>query len=412
MDQSEIVQIQTHGGQEKSLFARLAEYSRTDDYPMHMPGHKRRARLGVCASDVYAIDITEIPGFDDLHHPEGIIRESLDMTKAYYGSFESFYSVNGSTACVLAALGAAAGKNGRVLAAQNRHWSVDNAAELFGLDMEWIAPERIEALGMDGGVSPERLERMLAADAESGRTPAAVLVVSPSYEGIVSDVRKIAALCKRYGAVLIVDAAHGAHFHYSSRFPEAAGACGADIVIESVHKTLPSMTQTALLHLMKPDTELRDRIKHYLDIFISSSPSYVLMSSIDSCIRYMNSPQAKARTEAYLDVLQETRQRLAELRCLRLLCAAQQKGTNGVFDVDISRISVACCGYMSGQELAELLRVRYHLVMEKAVDTHIIAISTIFDTKEGLVRLADALTEIDHDLLSHGKISKWEGQHL
>lgn len=418
---------------EQTLLERLTTYSKGNDYPMHMPGHKRQAKLGVSLADVFSIDITEIPDFDDLHHPEGILRASLDMTRAYYKSFESFYSVNGSTACVLSALGAAAGKRGRVICASNRHWSVDNAAELFDLELSFLAPEHIPALGMDGGISPERLEKMLAADKvqcvlEDKEAVKAVLLVSPSYEGVVSDVRALAEVCHRYGAYLIVDAAHGAHFHYSERFPISACELGADIVIESVHKTLPSMTQTALLHLMKADENLRARLKHYLDIFVSSSPSYVMMASIDQCVRYMNSEEAAKRTEQYLQTLVQTRARLKQLRCLKLLDqdllrafdgARHEAGTDdkakardtevddnacgyAVCDVDISRLSIACCGYLSGQALAERLRTDYGIVIEKATDDYIIAISTVFDTEEGLTRFADALMEIDHDLLSHG----------
>lgn len=396
--------------QSKSLIQRLQSYSESKDYPMHMPGHKRRGTLGVSLKDIYTVDITEIPGFDDLHHPEGILRESLDMTRLYYGSYESFYSVNGSTACILAALGAAAGKGGRVIVASNRHWSVDNGAEIFDLDMTLLNPEQLDELGICGGIKAESLEQIFVESSCGDRKEIkAVLVVSPTYEGVVSDIEALAEVSHRYGALLIVDEAHGAHFHYSDAFPVPAGRLGADIVIESVHKTLPSMTQTALLHLMKHDDEIKVRLKHYLDIFISSSPSYVLMASIDQCVRYMNSEQARGHISQYISELKEMRVALKQMKCLRLLDLdfCEHAGISGVHDVDISRISVSCRGYLSGYDLAEQLRETYQIVIEKATEDYVIAISSVFDTREGMERLKRALMEIDHDLLSDGQVCQW-----
>ena len=227
---------------------RLKELAQSHIYPFHMPGHKRAA---LEFSNPYSIDITEIEGFDNLHHPEGIIREAQEKAARLYGARRTYYLVNGSTCGILAAISAAVPRGERILVARNSHKAVYNAVYLRQLAAEYVYPVDTRC-GVQGQITPQQVEQKLAAFSDIK----AVVITSPTYDGIVSDVAGIAEVVHRFGIPLIVDEAHGAHFGFHPAFPENAVKLGADAVIMSVHKTLPAFTQTALLHLCS------DRIDH------------------------------------------------------------------------------------------------------------------------------------------------------
>ena len=222
------------------MYQQLISYGESDVYPFHMPGHKRRA---LPFPNPYTIDITEIDGFDNLHHAEGLIREAEERAAKLYGADRSYYLVNGSTCGLLAAICAAARRGDKVLAARNCHKAVYHAISMQGLAAEFLYPA-ITRGDLQGQITAAQVEEALTKHPDI----AVVILASPTYEGIVSDVAAIAACCHAHGAALIVDEAHGAHFGFGAGFPENAVRLGADAVIMSLHKTLPSFTQTALLH--------------------------------------------------------------------------------------------------------------------------------------------------------------------
>ena len=263
---------------EERLYKKLESYGRSDFYPFHMPGHKRNP-LAVDGDFPVERDITEINGFDNLHHAEDLLKRAQEDVARLYGVPESFYSINGSSGAILAAVSAAVGKGGQILIARNCHKAVYHAIYLRDLGATYIYPHEDPRLGINGGISPSRVEMYLAENPEIE----AVLITSPTYDGIVSDVARIAEVVHNHGIPLIVDEAHGAHFHFSDYFPVSAAELGADVVINSVHKTLPCLTQTGVIHLCS-DRVSREKLIRFLGIYQSSSPSYVLMSSIDACM--------------------------------------------------------------------------------------------------------------------------------
>ena len=255
------------------LLEKLEEYSQSDYYPLHMPGHKRNiSHFG----DPFRLDITEIDGFDNLHHAEGVLLEAQQRAAALYGAEESFYLINGSTCGILAAISACTKRGGRILMGRNCHKAAYHGVFLNGLKAAYLYPETDFVRGINGAVTPETVRKALRE-----QHPEAVFLTSPTYDGVVSDIRSIAEIVHKAGAILIVDEAHGAHFAMSPYFPESALSCGADLVINSLHKTMPSLTQTALLHVQGKRVD-RERLKMYLGIYQSSSPSYVLMAGMDA----------------------------------------------------------------------------------------------------------------------------------
>ena len=261
------------------LYQQLISYGESDVYPFHMPGHKRRA---LPFPNPYTIDITEIDGFDNLHHAEGLIREAEERAAKLYGADRSYYLVNGSTCGLLAAICAAARRGDKVLAARNCHKAVYHAISMQGLAAEFLYPA-ITRGDLQGQITAAQVEEALTKHPDI----AVVILTSPTYEGIVSDVAAIAACCHAHGAALIVDEAHGAHFGFGAGFPENAVRLGADAVIMSLHKTLPSFTQTALLHCNGTRID-PGRVARYLGVYETSSPSEWMHASTCSVSRGQN----------------------------------------------------------------------------------------------------------------------------
>lgn len=362
------------------LFEQLKTYADSDYLPMHMPGHKRR--MGDLGNPFF-IDITEIGGFDNLHHAEGILLDAQRRAADLYHSEETHYLINGSTAGILSAISGCVSFGGKILLARNSHKSAYHAVMLKGLQAEYLYPQSLNEMGINGPISPEDVENILKKDSDIQ----AVMITSPTYDGIVSDVRTIAEIVHGYGLPLIVDEAHGAHFPFSRHFPEDSISCGADVVIHSLHKTLPTLTQTAVLHL-NGSLVNRERIRKYLTIYQSSSPSYVLMASIDQCVEWIAS-HTSAFEQFYKDLIQ-CREKLRELKILKLLEAS---------GMDESKILISVMNaQISGHELDQILREKYHIELEMACSSYVCAITSIGDTKESLNRLTEALQEIDKSL--------------
>lgn len=280
---------------------------------------------------------------------------------------------------------------------RNCHKAAYHGVFLNRLRVEYIYPQIIEEFGIQGGLVPEDVEQVLKTDHDIQ----AVLVVSPTYDGIVSDVEKIVEICHGCGIPLIVDEAHGAHFRYHKGFPVSALDLGADVVIQSLHKTLPAFTQTSILHV-KGNLVDRERLEHYLQIFQSSSPSYLFMAGMERCLKFMEEKTemtgGRSRMDQFYHRLVKLRKELGAMKRLRLL-EEDSKGKNGVYDLDISKVIISARGTgINGEELGEWLRRDYHLEMEMCAAEYVTAITTVMDTEEGLRRLRNALLEIDGKL--------------
>ncbi len=369
------------------LFDKLCEYSSRDYYPFHMPGHKRRP---LTEERTYSLDITEIDGFDDLHHPEGILKEMEDFATELYGTRQTKLLINGSTCGLLTAISALCPYGGKILAARNCHKAVYNAIALKGLTAVYLYPEIEPNYGLNGSIRPESVEAALQSDSEIQ----AVLLTSPTYDGILSDISAISQIVHKYNLPLIVDEAHGAHLPFTrGLFPKSALKCGADLVIQSLHKTLPSLTQTALLHINSERIDLRN-IYRYLAVYQSSSPSYILMAGIGSCLKWLSEQGAEAFLE-FEELLLFWRKKYTEL----LGTAGPIQLVDGghckeIFSQDVSKLIFHTGPGHSGRELSQLFLKDYYLQMELAAPSYILALTSVCDREEGFRRLGEALKEI------------------
>lgn len=371
------------------LYKELEAYGQSDFYPFHMPGHKRNPK-SVDGEFPLERDITEIGGFDNLHHPDGIIKQAQEEAARLYGTRRCLFSVNGSTAALQAAISASVEKGGKILMARNCHKAVYNTLYLREIQPVYIYPHADPKLGINGGISSSRVERYL----EEHQDVEAVLITSPTYDGIVSDVKNIAHAAHKFGIPLIVDEAHGAHFIFSDYFPDSAVELGADIVVQSFHKTLPSMTQTAVLHVCSslPDIE---KLKRFMDIYQSSSPSYILMGSIDACVDKL-SRDGSRMFEEFTKNLEAVRRRLSECKHIRLVTPEMLKSTE-VYDFDRSKLLFSTVGTgLTGKTLHQILRTKFHIEMEMEAENYVLGIASVGDTREGFNRLVNAIEEIDN----------------
>ena len=251
-----------------------------------MPGHKGKGFIGI-----EGFDITEISGADTLYSPDGIIAESENNASRLFGTAHSFYSAEGSTLTIKAMLAIATLgiKNPRILAARGAHKALINAAALLDLDIRWLYPDSADHICRQL-ITPENLRSVLSEDSSFS----AVYITSPDYLGNISDIGGISAVCKEYGVPLLVDNAHGAYLGFlsPSRHPIALGA---DMCCDSAHKTLPVLTGGAYLHISKnARREYLDSARAMLSVFSSTSPSYLILESLDLCNAYLENGYREA----------------------------------------------------------------------------------------------------------------------
>ena len=367
------------------LYTALMEYSKNKK-PFHMPGHKLGAFGNMKEIDFTALDVTEANGLDNLYEAEGIIQEAMEEMSRFYGSHKTIFLTNGSTAGILTSLMSLCKPGDEVLIARNCHHSVWHALVLIGAIPIYIQPEYDEELGLMTVMTADRVAQAL----KLYPNVKGAIIVSPTYEGIVSDVKGIAQVLHEAGKCLIVDEAHGAHFVVNNVFPISSVELGADMVIQSMHKTMPTLTQSGLLHL-GTDLIPYDKIIKTLRMTQTSSPSYAMMATMDYMRSYVETHLVEIETQ-YIKPLQEMRKRLENMKQLYLLELPYES-------YDISKIIIfthrcSIDGYTLGQYLEEY----YGIVAEATLPHYIILMTTVADNEVTLSELEVALRAIDEAL--------------
>lgn len=379
----------------KDLYKTLVDYSKQNIAPMHMPGHKRNTKLNTELFDFinpYEIDVTEVEGTDDLHHPEEVLLYEKERCQRLYGSRESFLLINGSTGGILSAISACAKKGDVVLCARNCHKSVYHAIHLLGLKPAYLMPEFDSKTGIMGAVTENAVKVWMDQFEKEGKKPACAILTSPTYEGVCSDCRAIAKLLHKKEIPLVVDEAHGAHLAFMKEGCESALDAGADLVIQSIHKTLPAFTQTAVLHVGSYDYLKEENLNMYLQIYQTSSPSYILMSGISKCFTFLEE-NASLFLE-YCVLLEQFYDKIKGLKTLQVLGQTFMEAKR-----DLSKIVVTCeRAKVNGRELARILREDYQIETELSSLHYVIAMTSVADKKESFDRLAKALVEIDQEV--------------
>ena len=372
------------------LYDKLREYAAGGVYPMHMPGHKRNTEL-LSGGLPYDIDITEIHGFDDLHDPHGLLLEISETAAELYGSAKAFPLINGTTVGVLAAIGALAERGDKILIAGNCHRSVRNAASLFGLGTVYIPSDIDGSSGVPRSIDPAAVESVLIKNPDIKL----VVVTSPTYEGVISDIGSLAWVAHDHGIALFVDGAHGAHLDFTERFGGGAVRAGADAVVMSLHKTLPALTQCSLLHICGGERVNTDEVKRLLSVLQTSSPSYVLMASIDRCLRLLKTDAEKLFAE-YERNLRRFSEDVMPLKNLSIIGYGRDTADSGFYALDPGKLVIVTKNTaLSGTVLSDILRAEHSIELERACADYAIAMTSVCDRPEGFKRLSDALLAID-----------------
>lgn len=363
-------------------------YNEKNLLPLHMPGHQRKREMGTALP--YAYDYTEVDELDNLHAPEGILQEAMNRTAAYYGCSDCFYLVNGSSSGLQAGIFTLLEEGDEVVVARNCHRSVFYALSLRKAKIHFLLPEFWEDFSCFGSVSLKEVERLIKEFPKSK----ALIFTSPSYEGVVSDVEGIARLCHENGLSLLVDEAHGAHFSpkRGTSFPESAISLGADLVVQSPHKTLCSLTQSAWI-LGNGERYSREKLSFYLSVFQTTSPSYPLMLSLEKSTTLLET-KGEALFSHWKEVMESFREKARTLSYFTFLWEKEE----ACFAMDCSKIFLRALGIPElrlGRDLAKLLREDYGIESEMHSGENLLLMTGPFISEEELDRLFLALKDIE-----------------
>ena len=327
----------------------------------------------------FSCDYSEIEGFDNLAKPTGIIKLAQDDAAKIYGAKNTFFLTNGSTSGVIAAMLAILNKNDKVLIARNCHKSVYNGLVLTGAVPVWVMPHYNRDWGVYEPVNYDYIEETL----HRNRDIKLFIMTNPTYEGLMTDVYRVSHICKKYGVKLLVDEAHGALWNFHKALGTPSLIQGADIVVQSLHKTAGALNPSALLHLSK-DTDIdAGKIQKSLNLITTTSPSYPLLVNIEGTINYLNSIKGK---ENLSDLVKHVNRLIRTLKSIPNLEVYS-------YNNDVTKLLVKVTN-MSGFELSDILFEKYNIEDELANEKSVLLLTGLGTTKSKLKKIEKALIEI------------------
>lgn len=377
-------------------FQALLDYVDAGVVPFHTPGHIQGNGMDTSfreyvGDNICAIDLTPMPGIDDLLQPTEAIREAQELAAEAYGADRTFFLINGSTSGNQCMMMTAADPGEKIAVPRNSHKSMLGGLVMSGASPVYMQPEVDESLHMDHCVTPETVSRTLREHPDV----VAVYLVSPTYYGVAADLETIARIVHDAGKLLLVDEAWGPHFHFHPELPLSATAAGADLCINSTHKMLSAFSQCAMLHQIGERVRI-DRLQAVIKMFLSTSPNLPMVASLDVARRQMatQGPELLTRTIA---LARDARERINRIEGLYSF-GEELKGRPGIFDVDPTKVAVTVRGLgYTGYEVSEILRRRYNIQVELADLFNVVALFTIGTSEAAADRFVIALEELARD---------------
>jgi arginine decarboxylase len=381
---------------ETPLFDALKEYVNRDTLPFHVPGHKKGVGIDKEFKDFigenpFKIDVTVFKLVDSLHHPTGPIKKAQELVADAYNSHSSFFSIHGTSGAIQAMILSVVNDGDKIIIPRNVHKSVTSGIILSGAIPIFMEPEIDKKLGIAHGVTPETVEKTL----KENKDAKAVLIINPTYYGVATDIKKIADIVHSYDIPLIVDEAHGPHLAFSEKLPMSALEAGADICAQSTHKIIGSLTQGSLLHV-KSKYVNPTRVQQILNLMQTTSPSYILMASLD-CARRQIALEGRSLLEKAIELCKYTRDEINKIP--GFYCFGEEVlGKPGSYSFDSTKLTISSRELgITGFELDMILADKYHIQMELSDFYNVLAVGSFGDTKEGMDRLLSALKEISND---------------
>lgn len=359
-------------------------------YQFHIPGHtkgngslpefkKLIGRKALC------IDTTdEFDNLGTLHPATGPIKEAQELAAKAFGAKKTFFLLNGSTAGNLALAMGLTKKGQKIITNRNCHRSVLTGMIISGAEPLWLIPERFEEWGIWGYVSPEKVEELLKTNDDVSM----VWITNPTYEGVVSDIKSISAVCKRYGVPLIVDEAHACLWNFSKHLPTPALQLGADAVVHSLHKTGGSMSQSSMLHIAEDSLIDVDAVEKALKLLHTTSPSLMLLASLDAARANLDSTRGRRLLERAVSNAKYLRREIEKMEHIHDL-----KPDFGYL-TDVTKVFIRADG-LSGKRLESILEIDFNIEVESASDAGLLLLSNIGNTKADMEYLVKCLKKID-----------------
>lgn len=375
------------------LFEAIRDYMAKDMAAYHTPGHKQGKGispefLDLVGENVFRMDLCELPEVDNLHDAVSVIKEAQELAASAYSADRSFFLINGSTIGNNVMVMTVCDPGDKIIIPRNIHKSALGGIIISGAIPVYVNAMWDEELGISHGIDIAGLEEALINNPDVK----GVLLVNPTYYGITTDLKKVVDLIHKYNRPVLVDEAHGAHFHFHDSLPCSALTAGADMVVQSTHKILCSMTQSSLLHVKEGRVNIK-RAKNVLQLLHSTSPSYVLMASLDVARRQMVL-HGNSLLERTINLAEDARKRLNKIP--GITCFGREKcGRFGIFDMDVTKLVINFSGLgISGFHALDVLNERYNVQSEMATLYNVLELVTIGNDQRDLDRLVAAVEDM------------------
>jgi arginine decarboxylase len=383
------------------LFDALMEYVNRDTIPFHVPGHKKghgmdREYRSFIGENAFKIDVTVFKLVDSLHHPTGPIKKAQELAADAYGSEASFFSIHGTSGAIQSMIMSVVTDGDKIIIPRNVHKSVTAGVILSGAIPVYMQPELDKELGIAHGVAPETVEDTLRNNPDAK----AVLIINPTYYGVATDIRRIAEIVHSYDIPLIVDEAHGPHLGFNEKLPVSAIEAGADICCQSTHKIIGALTQCSLLQVNSNRVD-KQRVQQILNLMQTTSPSYILMASLD-CARRQIALHGKELLDAAIELSNYAREEVNKIP--GYYCFGEEiLSKPGAYSYDPTKITITCRDLgLTGYDLDMILSNKYHIQMELSDLYNVLAVGSFGDTKENIDKLLQALMEISNEYYGKG----------
>ena len=371
------------------LFDALVSLAESRKISFHTPGHKSGKGISTrfrkfVGPKIFTIDLTTLDEVDCLQRPVGVIKEAQELAAEAYGADHSFFLINGTTVGNHAMILSTASPGDEILVARNAHKSILTGIILSGATPRFFPPMFDEGLGILLNVTGEQAMHAMKLHPNAKL----LALTSPNYYGVAADLRAIVSEAKRRGILVLVDEAHGPHFHFHPVLPTSALAAGVDVCVQSTHKILGGMTQSSMLHLKGPDID-HPKVVRLLHLLQSTSPSYILMASLDLARMQMATEGEKLLGKA-IDLAKDARDRIN--RIPGLFCFGEAHLPEGGFTLDVTKLTICVKGLgLSGFEASAILNAEFGIQVEMADLFNFLVIVSIGDRRDDLDRLVTAL---------------------